>query len=85
MPSELQNDRPVGWIQPEHRQKICNGGRSIELEKKTSGREIKVGKPKSPPSKHTLSPRQVADLFVELYYVKKDTARLSGITEGFEM
>ena len=39
-----------------------------------------------------LSPRQVADLLEhstsqinELYYVKKDTARLSGITEGFEM
>lgn len=39
-----------------------------------------------------LSPRQVADLLghstsqiTELYYVKRDTARLSGITEGFEM
>ena len=39
-----------------------------------------------------LMPRQVADLLghstsqiTELYYVKKDTARLSGITEGFEM
>ena len=39
-----------------------------------------------------LSPRQVADLLghstsqiTERYYVKKDTARLSGITEGFEM
>ncbi len=39
-----------------------------------------------------LSPRQVADLLghstsqiTELYYVKKDTARLGGITEGFEM
>ena len=39
-----------------------------------------------------LSPRQVADLLghstsqiTELYYVKKDTARLNGITEGFEM
>ncbi len=39
-----------------------------------------------------LSPRQVADLLghstsqiTELYYVKKDTERLSGITEGFEM
>lgn len=41
---------------------------------------------------NSLSPRQVADLLghstsqiTELYYVKKDTARLSGITEGFEM
>lgn len=40
----------------------------------------------------SLTPRQVADLFghstsqiTELYYVKKDTARLSGITDGFEM
>lgn len=39
-----------------------------------------------------LSPRQAADLpghsisqITKLYYVKKDTARLSGITEGFEM
>ena len=39
-----------------------------------------------------LSPRQVADLLghstsqiTELYYVKKDTARLSGLTEGFEI
>ena len=39
-----------------------------------------------------LSPRQVADLLghstsqiAKWYYVKKDTARLSGITEGFEM
>ena len=39
-----------------------------------------------------LSPRQVADLLghstsqiAELYYVKKDTSRLSGITEGFEI
>ncbi len=39
-----------------------------------------------------LSPRQVADLLghstsqiTEMYYVKKDTARLSGITDGFEM
>ena len=40
----------------------------------------------------SLTPKQVADLLghstsqiTELYYVKKDTARLSGITEGFEM
>lgn len=39
-----------------------------------------------------LSPRQVADLLehstsqiTELYYVKKDTSRLNGITEGFEI
>ena len=39
-----------------------------------------------------LTPRQAADLFghstseiAEMYYVKKDTARLSGITEGFEL
>ena len=39
-----------------------------------------------------LSPRQVADLLghstsqiTELYYVKKDTTRLNGITEGFEI
>lgn len=40
----------------------------------------------------SLTPRQVADLLghstsqiTELYYVKKDTARLGGITDGFEM
>lgn len=40
----------------------------------------------------SLSPRQVADLLghstseiTELYYVKKDTARLAGITAGFEL
>lgn len=40
----------------------------------------------------SLTPRQVADLLghstsqiTELYYVKKDTSRLNGITEGFEM
>ena len=39
-----------------------------------------------------LSPRQVADLLghstsqiTELYYVKKETSRLNGITEGFEI
>ena len=39
-----------------------------------------------------LSPRQVADLLghstseiTELYYVRKDTARLAGITAGFEL
>lgn len=39
-----------------------------------------------------LPPRQVADLLghstsqiTELYYVKKDTSRLNGITEGFEI
>ena len=39
-----------------------------------------------------LSPQQVADLLghstsqiTELYYVKKDTERLNGITEGFEI
>ena len=39
-----------------------------------------------------LTPRQVADLLgqstsqiTELYYVKKDTARLGGITDGFEI
>lgn len=39
-----------------------------------------------------LSPRQVADLLghstseiTELYYVKKDTTRLAGITTGFEL
>ena len=39
-----------------------------------------------------LSPKQVADLLghstsqiTEMYYVKKDTARLSGITDGFEI
>ena len=39
-----------------------------------------------------LSPKQVADLLghstseiTEMYYVKKDTARLGGITEGFEL
>ena len=40
----------------------------------------------------SLTPRQVADLLghstseiTERYYVKKDTAYLSGITDGFEM
>ena len=40
----------------------------------------------------SLTPRQVADLLghstsqiTELYYVKKDTSRLGGITDGFEM
>ena len=40
----------------------------------------------------SLSPRQVADLLghstseiTELYYVKKDTARLAGITTGFDL
>ena len=40
----------------------------------------------------SLSPRQVADLLghstseiTEMYYVKKDTARLAGITMGFEL
>ena len=40
----------------------------------------------------SLSPRQVADLLghstseiTELYYVRKDTSRLNGITEGFEL
>ena len=40
----------------------------------------------------SLTPRQVADLLghstsqiTEMYHVKKDTARLSGITDGFEM
>lgn len=39
-----------------------------------------------------MSPKQVADLLghstsqiTKLYYVKKDTARLNGITEGFEL
>ena len=41
---------------------------------------------------YTLTPRQVADILghstseiTERYYVKKDTARLVGITDGFEM
>ena len=40
----------------------------------------------------SLTPRQVADLLghstseiTELYYVKKDTSRLAGITAGFEL
>ena len=40
----------------------------------------------------SLTPRQVADLLghstseiTEMHYVKKDTARLAGITEGFEL
>ena len=40
----------------------------------------------------SLTPKQVADLLVhitsqitEMYYVRKDTARLNGITDGFEM
>ena len=40
----------------------------------------------------SLSPRQVADLLghstseiTELYYVKKDTTRLAGITAGFDL
>ena len=40
----------------------------------------------------TLIPKQVADLLghstsqiTELYYVKKDTARLNGITDGFNL
>ena len=40
----------------------------------------------------SLTPRQVADLLghstseiTEMYYVKKDTARLGGSTEGFEL
>lgn len=40
----------------------------------------------------SLTPKQVADLLghstsqiTEMYYVKKDTARLNGITDGFEM
>ena len=38
-----------------------------------------------------LSPRQVADILgqstsqiTELYYVKKDTSRLNGVTDGFD-
>ena len=40
----------------------------------------------------SLTPKQVADLLghstsqiTEMYYVKKDTQRLQGITDGFEM
>ena len=40
----------------------------------------------------SLTPRQVADLLghstsqiTEMYYVKKDTARLAGVTDGFEL
>ena len=40
----------------------------------------------------SLTPKQVADLLghstsqiTEMYYVKKDTERLQGITDGFEM
>ena len=40
----------------------------------------------------SLTPKQVADLLghstsqiTELYYVKKDTARLNGITDGFNL
>ena len=40
----------------------------------------------------SLTPRQAADLLghstseiTEIYYVKKDTARLNGITNGFEL
>ncbi len=40
----------------------------------------------------SLTPRQVTDLLghstsqiTEMYYVKKDTARLDGITDGFKM
>lgn len=40
----------------------------------------------------SLTPKQVADLLrystsqiTELYYVKNDTSRLKGITEGFDM
>lgn len=40
----------------------------------------------------SLTPRQVADLLghstsqiTEMYYVRKDTARLNGITDGFEI
>ena len=40
----------------------------------------------------SLTPKQVADLLghstsqiTEMYYVKKDTSRLNGITDGFEM
>ena len=39
-----------------------------------------------------LSPKQVADILghttsqiTEMYYVKKDTSRLNGITDGFEI
>lgn len=41
---------------------------------------------------HSLTPKQVADLLghstsqiTEMYYVRKDTARLNGITDGFEI
>ena len=51
-----------------------------------------IGQKQPDETMKALSPRQVADLLEystsqinELYYVKKDTARLSGITEGFEM
>ena len=40
----------------------------------------------------SLTPKQVADLLghstsqiTEMYYVKKDTKRLNGITDGYEM
>ena len=40
----------------------------------------------------SLTPRQVADLLghstsqiTEMYYVKKDTTRLAGVTDGFEL
>ena len=50
------------------------------------------GQKQSDGSIKSLTPRQVADLLghstsqiTEMYYVKKDTARLNGITDGFEI
>ena len=58
----------------------------------TSATNLVNGQRQPDGSIRSLTPKQVADLFghstsqiTEMYYVRKDTARLNGITDGFEI
>ena len=79
-------------VQSQLRQGGVQGKKSPHVLRHTFATNLVNGQKQPDGTMKALSPRQVADLLghstsqiTELYYVKKDTARLSGITEGFEM
>ena len=58
----------------------------------TGGKQPRYGIKQPDGSIKALSPKQVADILghttsqiTEMYYVRKDTSRLNGITDGFEI
>ena len=86
--------RPVDFRKRYYRI-LCAAGierKGLHSLRRTFAKNLVNGQKQADGSIKSLTPKQVADLLghstsqiTEMYYVKKDTSRLNGITDGFEM